>query len=147
MFKSVSTSIFCVLALIALSAVLLAAHNITGTLTDQSGAAVPRARVSPVCPDTKETCTLKSGALLANDAISEFPAREVPQVTIVGFPLETRSQVAQAYTAAHQRPRDVDAIGKLGMLLDLYHRPEDAALCYRRAHLIQPTAFKWLYYW
>jgi superkiller protein 3 len=33
------------------------------------------------------------------------------------------------------------------MLLDLYHRPEDAALCYQRAHQMEPKSFKWLYYW
>src|SRR5437868_14802967 len=33
------------------------------------------------------------------------------------------------------------------MLLDNYHRSEDAELCYRRAHLLAPAAFKWLYYW
>src|ERR1700680_588654 len=147
MFKSVSTCTFCALALIPLSAVLLAARNITLPVTDQSGAAAPHGRISPVCPDTKETRTLRCGALLANDPLYEFTAPEVPQVSIVGFPLETRKQVAQAYAAARKRPRSADAVGNLAMLLDLYHRPQDAALCYRRAHLIQPTAFKWLYYW
>ena len=147
MFKSVSTCIFCALALIPLPAVLLAAQNITGTVTDQSGAAAPRGRISPVCPNTNDTGTLRCGALLANAPIDEFSAPEVPQFSIVGFPLETRKQVARAYAAARERPRDADAVGNLAMLLDLYHRPQDAALCYRRAHLIQPTAFKWLYYW
>jgi tetratricopeptide (TPR) repeat protein len=72
---------------------------------------------------------------------------EVPHVDIAGFPPETRNQVAQAYAAARQRPADAEAVGRLGMLLDLYHRPKDAALCYQRAHQMEPKSFKWLYYW
>jgi len=144
MFKSVSTSIFCVLALSPLSVAFLAAHNISGTVKDQSGAAAP---ISPVCPDTQATGTLTCGVPLANDGISELTAPEVPQVSIVGLPRETRKQVAQAYAAARERSSDAEAVGKLGMLLDLYHRPEQAAICYRRAHLMQPAAFRWLYYW
>jgi tetratricopeptide (TPR) repeat protein len=83
--------------------------------------------------------------LPADHGLSAEPG--VPAVDIAGFPLETRNQVEQAYAAAHQRPDDADAVGKLGMLLDLYHRPEDAALCYKRAHLLQPASFQWLYYW
>jgi len=144
MFKSVSTSVFCVLALSPLSAVFLAAHNISGTVKDQSDAAAP---ISPVCPGTQETPTLRCGALLANDGISEFTAPEIPQVNIAGLPRETQDQVAEAYAAARKQPHDADAVGKLGMLLDTYHRSEDAALCYRRAHVLAPAAFKWLYYW
>ena len=52
MFKSVSTCIFCGLALIPQSAVLLAAHNVAGTATDQSGAAAPRGSNSEVITKT-----------------------------------------------------------------------------------------------
>ena len=72
---------------------------------------------------------------------------DVPSVDISRLPLETRTQVEQAYADASKRPGDAEAVGKLGMLLDLYHRPEDAALCYKRAHLLQPASFQWLYYW
>jgi tetratricopeptide (TPR) repeat protein len=71
---------------------------------------------------------------------------EIPQVDLAGFPPETRKQVEHAYTLARKRPQDADAVGELGMLLELYRHREDAALCYRRAHLIEPAAFKWLYY-
>lgn len=77
----------------------------------------------------------------------ESGAPEVPQVNIAGLPRETQDQVAQAYAAARKQPQDANAVGMLGMLLDTYHRPEDAALCYQRAHLLAPGAFKWLYYW
>lgn len=81
---------------------------------------------------------------LVNETLT---SQEVPQITIANFPAETRKQVEQAYAAARKQPQDADAVGKLGMLLDTYHRSEDAALCYRRAHLLAPAAFKWLYYW
>ncbi|HKW35177.1 MAG TPA: tetratricopeptide repeat protein [Candidatus Acidoferrum sp.] len=74
-------------------------------------------------------------------------APEIPQVNIAGLPRETQDQVAKAYAAARKQPQDADAVGKLGMLLDSYHVSQDAALCYRRAHLLAPAAFKWLYYW
>lgn len=72
---------------------------------------------------------------------------ELPQLSIAAFPPETQNQVEQAFTAARDHPNDAQAVGKLGMLLDLYHREDGAALCYRRAHLLEPTSFKWLYYW
>src|SRR5436189_138639 len=34
-----------------------------------------------------------------------------------------------------------------GLLLDLDHHPVEAGACYRRAHLLQPAKFKWMYYW
>src|SRR5580765_1539803 len=71
----------------------------------------------------------------------------LPRLTISEFPPETQKQVEQAFAAAHEHPNDAQAVGKLAMLLDLYHRTDDAAFCYRRAHLLEPTSFKWLYYW
>jgi len=62
------------------------------------------------------------------------------------FPAEVRDQVQQVYEAARQRPRDSDAAGKLGMLLDLYDRPEQALVCYRRATQLDAGTFQWLYY-
>ena len=72
---------------------------------------------------------------------------ELPQVTVAAFPPETQNQVEQAFSAARAHPNDAQAVGKLGMLLDLYSRADDAALCYRRAHLLKPSSFKWPYYW
>jgi len=99
-------------------------------------------------PETSRTLSTEREIRQAPDSASvEFGAPEVPQVNIVGLPRETQDQVAEAYAAARKQPQDAGAVGKLGMLLDTYHRPEDAALCYRRAHLLAPAAFKWLYYW
>ena len=74
-------------------------------------------------------------------------APELPQVNIASFPPETREQLESAYAAAHKNPQDASALGRLGMLLDLYHRPADASVCYQRAHVLEPGAFAWLYYW
>ena len=71
----------------------------------------------------------------------------LPQLNVQGFPAETQQQVQEAYDAALRHPDDAAAAGKLGMLLDLYDRPEAAMLCYQRAHEQAPQAFRWLYYW
>src|SRR5437588_1334689 len=99
-------------------------------------------------PATTRTLGTEDGIAQARDSASmDFSAPEIPQVNIAGLPQETQEQAAQAYAAAAKQPQDADAVGKLGMLLDNYHRSEDAELCYRRAHLLAPAAFKWLYYW
>lgn len=97
-------------------------------------------------PETSRTLSTEGGNA-QTPASTEFAPPEVPQVNIADLPRETQAQVAQAYAAARKQPKDADAVGKLGMLLDLYHRPEDATLCYSRAHLLRPTSFQWLYYW
>lgn len=71
---------------------------------------------------------------------------DLPTVTLSNFPPEVRTQVQQAYESAHEHPGDAEASGKLGMLLDLYHRPDEASICYQRAHRLDPKSFKWLYY-
>ena len=71
---------------------------------------------------------------------------ELPRLAIADFPSEARQQIHQAYDAARANPRDANASGKLAMLLDLYKRRESAAICYERAHQLDPGAFRWLYY-
>jgi tetratricopeptide (TPR) repeat protein len=71
----------------------------------------------------------------------------LPPLNVQEFPVETQQQVQEAYDAARRHPDDDDAAGKLGMLLDLYDRPEAAVLCYQRAHQQAPQAFRWLYFW
>jgi protein O-GlcNAc transferase len=74
------------------------------------------------------------------------PLPELPQVDLTGFPSVVREQVQEAYDAARANSRDANASGKLGMLLDLYKRRESAAICYKRAHQLDPGAFRWPYY-
>jgi len=71
---------------------------------------------------------------------------DLPTLDLGGLPTEVRSQVQQAYDSAREHSGDAEASGKLGMLLDLYNRPEEAAACYQRAHDLDPGTFKWLYY-
>ena len=72
---------------------------------------------------------------------------EIPLLSITELPPEIQEQVQQAYTAARGHRKDASAVGKLGMLLDMYNRSDAAALCYQRAHELDPRSFKWLYYW
>ena len=60
------------------------------------------------------------------------------------FPGVSR-QIREADVAAHARPNDPEANGKLGMVLDTYQQYAAAAICYRRALLLAPAEFKWLY--
>jgi tetratricopeptide (TPR) repeat protein len=70
----------------------------------------------------------------------------LPKVAVANFLPEVRSQVQDAYDTATQHPQDAEASGKLAMLLDLYDRPDQASVCYQRAHQLDGTSFKWLYY-
>jgi tetratricopeptide (TPR) repeat protein len=71
---------------------------------------------------------------------------DLPKLTLAGFLPEVRDQVQQAYGAARGRPQDAAASGRLGMLLNLYDRPEEARVCYERAHQLDARSFQWLYY-
>ncbi len=86
-------------------------------------------------------------ASLASPATQTSHLTPVPQVNVKEFPAETQKQVKEAYDAARRRSDDPAAVGKLGMLLDLYNRPEGAQVCYQRAHELAPHAFRWLYFW
>jgi tetratricopeptide (TPR) repeat protein len=70
----------------------------------------------------------------------------LPKLTLAEFPPEVRTQVQQAYDSAREHPRGGEFSGRLGMLLELYHRPDEASVCYQRAHRLDPMSFKWLYY-
>ncbi len=71
---------------------------------------------------------------------------DLPQLNIDTFLPVIRQQVQQADTAARTEPKDADASGTLGMILDAYEQYESAAICYRRAHLLDPASFRWLFY-
>jgi tetratricopeptide (TPR) repeat protein len=88
--------------------------------------------------------TLAFGVPVLRAQTSSLP--ELPQLDMTEFPSVVREQVREAYDAARANSRDANASGKLGMLLDLYKRRESAAICYRRAHQLDPAAFRWLYY-
>jgi len=109
--------------------------------------AVPLSAHTAIPENNRTWSTEPQSSQVRDSASRESGAPDVPQVNIAGLPRETQNQVAEAYAAARKQPQNAGAVGELGMLLDAYHRPEDAALCYKRAHLLAPAAFKWLYYW
>src|SRR6266446_823156 len=67
MLNRLCNSIYCALILILFSAVSLSAQittgEITGTVTDQSGAATAGATISAVCPQTNQTRSVTSGSV------------------------------------------------------------------------------------
>lgn len=91
-------------------------------------------------------CAVALAVFLSCCALRGEDLPKLPTLKLNDFPAEVRVQVKQAYDAAQRRPRDSEAAGKLGMLLDLYDRPEQALECYRRATQIDPGSFEWLYY-
>lgn len=70
----------------------------------------------------------------------------LPKLKLGHFFPNVNRQLREAYIAARERPRDPTANGKLGMLLDAYKQYEGAAICYSRAHLLNPKSFQWIYY-
>jgi tetratricopeptide (TPR) repeat protein len=83
-----------------------------------------------------------SVALAAQDPA--LPA--IPEVKLAWLPAEIRPQVRQAYDDTLKNPKDASANGKLGMFLHAHNLDTEAAVCYRRAHLLDPTSFDWVYY-
>ncbi len=57
-----------------------------------------------------------------------------------------REEIDQAYARAAAHTQDASLTGMLGMVLHVYHQYEAAEVSYRRAHLLDPSAFRWLYY-
>jgi len=70
----------------------------------------------------------------------------LPKLKLGHFPPIVNRQLQEAYVAAREHPTDSTANGKLGMLLDAYKQYEEAITCYRRAHLLKPRSFRWIYY-
>lgn len=73
----------------------------------------------------------------------------VPAFDALGFDtaLEVvQQQVRDAYTRWREQPRDAARNGHLGMLLSVYGKNGFAEVLYRRAHTLDPDAFRWTYY-
>jgi len=88
--------------------------------------------------------TLVIGIPLLAGQVSSLP--KLPEIDLGDFPPVIRDQVQKAYDDASANPRGAAASGQLGMLMDIYKRREFAAICYERAHQLDPGAFRWLYY-
>jgi len=70
----------------------------------------------------------------------------LPKVVTSGFPARVRAQVDAAVLDASAHPGAPAASGHLGMVLHAYQQLDLAEICYRRAHLLDPKAFEWVYY-
>jgi len=88
---------------------------------------------------------LSGNRLLATPA--DTPALpDLPRLALDKSLPEVRAAVKEAYDAVMAHPRDASANGKLGMVLHAHSFPADAEVCYRRAHLLDPASFRWVYY-
>src|SRR5690349_21016978 len=77
----------------------------------------------------------------------EAPALpELPHLTLDKSLPAVRAAVKEAYDAVLAHPREASANGKLGMVLHAHSFPAEAEICYRRAHLLDPASFRWIYY-
>jgi len=87
---------------------------------------------------------LAAGLLLLNGQTPVLP--ELPSINVANFFPAVSAQVQRAYDAAQANPKSAKASGGLGMALDAYEQYSAAAICYRRANLLDPAAFQWAYY-
>ncbi len=71
---------------------------------------------------------------------------ELPKPVFDDFAPEIREQMRKAYAEAQAKPRDAEAVGRLGMTLHTYEEYESAIVCYERARRLAPDEFRWVYY-
>lgn len=74
------------------------------------------------------------------------PLPELPALAMDRFLPAVRQEIQKAEAAARAKPTDADACGRLGMVLHAHEQYGSAESCYRRAHLLDGKAFRWLYY-
>src|SRR5690349_5672780 len=88
--------------------------------------------------------------VLAAVAVSRPPAAapelpQLPALAVLRYPPALRAVIEEAYTAVEAKPRDAAANGRLAMVLQANHLFDEAQVCYRRAHLLDPASFRWTY--
>ena len=71
---------------------------------------------------------------------------DLPQVDMSFLPEPMRTQALGAQQRAKTSPQDPNAAGELGMRYLAHDFPQAAAVCLRRAALLEPTAMRWRYY-
>src|SRR6266516_2186238 len=77
--------------------------------------------------------------------LSAWPQPELPGLDTANFLPAIRAQINQAEEAARAHPRDPQAVGRLAMTVHAYQQYDAAALIYKRALLLEPRNFDWLY--
>ncbi len=76
----------------------------------------------------------------------EAPLPELPKLALANFPPATREEIQKALGEAQAKPRDAEAAGRLGMLLQAHEQLEAAEACFERARRLDPNRFQWVYY-
>jgi tetratricopeptide (TPR) repeat protein len=82
----------------------------------------------------------------ASGSPDEMSLPELPRVALDKLPSTVQTAVKEGYDAVVAHPRDAAINGKLGMVLHAHNFLPEAEICYRRAHLLDPTSFRWIYY-
>jgi len=78
---------------------------------------------------------------------SKTPPPGLPQIDGKGFQPAVRQVIEAAERAARSKPDDSEAVAALGMVLHAHNAFSEAALCYQRAHALNPSKFDYAYYW
>src|SRR5690242_17329509 len=70
----------------------------------------------------------------------------LPDVSTRSFAPVIRNAIDAAFSEARAHPDDAGAVGRLGMVLHAHGQTGAARACYRRASLLDPKNFDWVYY-
>jgi tetratricopeptide (TPR) repeat protein len=84
--------------------------------------------------------------LVAAGCMQTRPLPPLPDVSTAGFLPVVRHAVDAALADAKAKPNDAAASGRLGMVLHAYDQLAAARAAYRRASILDPQRFDWLYY-
>ena len=91
-------------------------------------------------------CLVAILSLAACSARHQPDLPDLPKLTIANFRPQIRDRVQKAYEDVKAKPRDPEANGRLGMLLQAFSQFESAERCYERARILDPNRFQWAYY-
>lgn len=90
--------------------------------------------------------TLIGSAWFAGLRAQETSLPELPHPALTDFHPSIRAAIEEVYNAAKTHPQDAAASGKLGMILHAHGLFDEAEVCYRRAQILDPKSFAWVYY-
>jgi tetratricopeptide (TPR) repeat protein len=88
-------------------------------------------------------CVVLSG--LAIVACRPEPLPEIPAPAFDRFASPGREHMQSAFDAVRRDPLNAEANGRLGMIFHAYEQHAPAEAAYRRAHLLDRDAFRWVY--
>jgi tetratricopeptide (TPR) repeat protein len=74
------------------------------------------------------------------------PVPPVPSVSLDGLDADVRSAIEKARDEAAAQPKNGQASGRLGMVLEAHTLYQPAALAFQRAVVLEPKEFAWRYY-